>query len=99
MLSNSTGLLAFARLTPNEAREIVNIAPQVISAVGHESTAKLFSLLLGREVPVNRTEIKLNRGDAVMVLQLRKRLQEGQVIKTLEELEAIGYDLWIVYVL
>jgi hypothetical protein len=44
---------------------------QFISAVGHESTAKLMSILLGIPINVNRITITLKPGDILIVFQLR----------------------------
>jgi hypothetical protein len=57
------------------------------SAVGHQSTAEILSTLLGIEVPTNRTAIKLQSGDTLIVFQLGVRLQEGQVLDKEEVLD------------
>jgi len=57
------------------------------SAVGHQSTAEILSALLGIEVPTNRTAIKLQSGDTLIVFQLGVRLQEGQVLSKEEMLD------------
>jgi len=57
------------------------------SAVGHQSTAEILSTLLGIEVPVNRTAIKLQSGDILIVFQLNIRLAEGQVLSKEEVLD------------
>jgi len=63
---------------------------QWISAVGHESTAKIISLLTGVEIPVNRVAITLSPGDTVIVFQLKVRLDEGRILSE-EEVKAL-YD-------
>jgi hypothetical protein len=57
------------------------------SAAGHQSTAEILSMLLGVEVPANRTAIKLKSGDVLIVFQLGIRLNEGQVLSKEEVLE------------
>ncbi len=57
------------------------------SAVGHQATAEILSTLLGIEVPANRTAIKLNSGDVLIVFQLGIRLAEGQVLSKEEVLD------------
>lgn len=48
------------------------------SAVGHADTAAVFSSMLDENVPLNRTSLKLERGDTVMVGQYTgPRLPEG----------------------
>ncbi|OIO57145.1 MAG: hypothetical protein COX57_12560 [Alphaproteobacteria bacterium CG_4_10_14_0_2_um_filter_63_37] len=51
-----------------------------ISAIGHDSTARLLSNLLGVEVKVNRVAVTLGVGDRALVLRLLKRLPEGGVL-------------------
>ena len=65
-----------------------------ISAIGHEATARLLTDLLGIEIPMNRIQIQLGVGDEVIAFTLRRRLPEGKVIYSPEELEEIGYDFW-----
>ena len=48
------------------------------SIVGHEDTARLFSTLLGVDVPVNRTSVQLDPRDKLIVGQYSgPRLPEG----------------------
>jgi hypothetical protein len=56
------------------------------SAVGHESTAKVISLLTGVDIPVNRVAITMREGDSLVVFQLGIRLQEGQILSEEEVL-------------
>ena len=66
-----------------------------ISAVGHESTAKVLSKILDIEIPVNRVEIKIERGDKLVVFQLLQRLPEGKVLSE-EELRQVKYRFLVV---
>lgn len=51
---------------------------EVMSVVGHQDTAALFSKLLGMEVAFNRTTLSLNPGDQLLVGQYSgPRLPEG----------------------
>jgi len=73
------GLTLTARpLSLEEARSLLQGG--FISAVGHESTAKVITTLTGVEVPPNRVAITLSPGDRVVVFQLGIRLQEGQIL-------------------
>jgi len=65
-----------------------------VSAIGHEATARLLTDLLGIEIPMNRIQIQLGAGDEEIAFTLRRRLPEGKVIYSPEELEQIGYDFW-----
>ena len=50
----------------------------VISAIGHVDTAKVLSSILGVEIPTNRINIHLKKGDSVYVAQIMGgRLPEG----------------------
>ena len=58
------------------------------SAVGHVSTAALFSRELGREIPANRTTLRLAEGDILVVGQYRgPRLEEGTTSLPGEEVD------------
>ena len=80
-----------------EAREVTidearAMAPGLTSAVGHASTAAVFSDVLGTEVQANRATVALKSGDRVLVGQYRgPRLEEG--VTTLPEGATIQ---WIV---
>ena len=57
-----------------EARRILKNG--FISAVGHESTAKFLSRILGLEVKPSRETIYLNEGDVAIAIQFRERIQK-----------------------
>lgn len=61
------------------------------SAIGHDSTAKIMTDLLGVDVPVNRQQFMQNVGQRAIVFKLRGRAPEG-IILSLQEIEKIGYD-------
>ena len=68
------------------------------SAVGHKATAELLTKILGVEIPYNRIQIELEPGDKVLAFLLKKRLEEGKVIESIEELNQIGYTLWLFHI-
>jgi len=68
------------------------------SAIGHEATAKLLSNVLGVDIPLNRIQVQLQPKDRMLAFLLKKRLPEGVVLKTVEELEQIGYSFWMFYI-
>ena len=80
------------KIDVNQARELLK-QYQFTSAIGHEATAKLLSMLLGIEIPINRIQVTLSSGDIGIHFVLKKRLEEGRIIKTIQELEEIGFDL------
>ncbi len=97
MISGSQAIVHVGKITPEEAKKLIE-GRQIESYVGHEATAKLLSLLLGVDVPVNRGELKISDGDLI-VLTLATRLPEGTVIKSVEDLKNIKYQLYHVAVM
>lgn len=66
-------------ITLEEARALLQQG--FVSAVGHESTAKVLSSLLGMEVPFNRVQIAITGGDVIVSFQFMVRLPEGHILK------------------
>jgi|YNPMSStandDraft_1061717.scaffolds.fasta_scaffold07543_4 hypothetical protein len=91
-----TGTYHVVEITPEEAHQML-MENEWQSAVGHDASARLLSLLLGVEIPVNRIAIQVGPGDVLICFKLKKRLPEGTVIDSVEELEKIGYDLWAIF--
>ena len=86
-------LIKAKEITVEEARDLLK-NNNFVSAIGHESTAQALSNIFGINIPYNRIQIFLDDGDKLISIILKKRLEEGKVIKTVEELEQIGYDIW-----
>jgi len=87
-------LIKARQLSVKEASEVLK-KEQFVSAVGHESTAKALSNVFGVEIPFNRVQITLQPGDKLLSIILKKRLEEGKVLRTVEELEQVGYTIWL----
>jgi len=68
------------------------------SVVGHQSTADYISTLLETDVPLNRANITLGKGEKILVLQLKTRLPEGKIL-TKEEVSEIPHEWVLVEVL
>lgn len=64
----------------------------VDSAIGHQSTADILTILLGVPVPVNRQQFTQQPGQSALVLQLNGRPPEGTILDR-DQVEAIGYEL------
>jgi hypothetical protein len=64
-----------------------------VSAVGHDSTAKIMSELLGVDIPVNRITVKPNPGDRLLCFKLKGRAPEGIVLDR-QQLEKLDYE-WV----
>jgi len=87
-------LIKARELSAEEASEMLK-KEQFVSAVGHEATAQALSNVFGVTIPFNRVQIQLQPGDKLISITLKRRLEEGKVIKTIEELNAIGYSIWL----
>lgn len=62
------------------------------SAIGHAASARLLSLLLEVDVPVNRVAITMQAGDAALVLRVKERMPEG-VVLTAADLDRVPWEL------
>ncbi|HHC19344.1 MAG TPA: DUF1874 domain-containing protein [Euryarchaeota archaeon] len=67
------------RISLETARDIVKKATDRYSIVGHESTARLMSEMLGVNVPANRVQYLIKDYDTVLVVTLAFRPPEGKV--------------------
>jgi len=79
----------------DEAREWIRKG-DFISAVGHESTAKLLSELLGAEIKPNRIFVDMDVNDEALAIQFLQRIQEGKILSK-EELEKLYKEGKIVF--
>ena len=87
-------VVTFRRVSVEEAQKLVKSGYTVVSAVGHEPTARLLSSLLSYPVAYNRIAVTVEDGDTCLHFKVLGRLPEGQVIG-LDELEKIGYELYV----
>jgi len=63
---------------------------EIVSIVGHESTAKLLSKLLGIDIPVNRANYRISENDMLLVFTISERLPEGKVLTDEEIIQYIN---------
>ncbi|MCA9168560.1 MAG: DUF1874 domain-containing protein [Planctomycetales bacterium] len=76
-----------------EARR--RVSGPFVSAIGHQSAAELLSNLLDASVPLNRIEVTMQIGEEALVLRVRHRLAEGELLDN-SQLEATPYELgWL----
>jgi hypothetical protein len=91
----SYGKFSYEPLSREQARQLVREYQSngwvVQSAIGHQSTADLLTMLLDYPVAVNRIEFKQTPEDVALVFRPKQRIGEGKVL-TREELEGIGYE-------
>lgn len=84
------GVFEVRTVTLEQARELAQ-SNELLSAIGHESTAQIMTELLGVNIPVNRIQFAQKEGQVALVFKLKGRAPEG-VILNREEIEAIGYE-------
>ncbi|GEM_PF-1186970 len=96
MLKPKKGKLDFEPIPFDEAKKILD-TQEVVSYISHQSTAQVLKELLQKEIEFNRKNLVLEDGDTVLVFQIKKRPQEGQIF-TEEELKEIIekglYSFW-----
>ncbi len=92
------GKFTFEKIDVSQACEIIQKtidqegADAIVSAIGHESTARLLSQLLDHPIPANRIAITMTTGDQAVVIRLTQRLPEGKILGN-EELKSIPFEL------
>lgn len=86
------GIFEVRTITLEDAVRIAqNNKENIVSAIGHESTAQIMTELLGVNVPVNRIQFIQEVGQVALVFKLKGRAPEG-VILNREEIEKIGFE-------
>lgn len=89
------GTFRYAPLTLDEARGLIKKfvaeGKEVISAIGHKSTAELLSDVLEYQIAAPRPSFKQSTEDAALVFKLKSRPAEGAIL-TRAELERTGYE-------
>lgn len=89
------GLFRSRTLSVAEARAMVR-AQGFASAIGHAQTATIVSELLGIDCAMNRCEFRQLPGQHALVFRLARRLEEGQVLQTREDIERVGYSFMLI---
>jgi hypothetical protein len=57
----------------------------VISYIGHESTAALLTQLLGKPIPSSRAMYEPRPGETAIVVKLKRRLEKPEDVKEIKE--------------
>lgn len=89
------GLFRSRTLSVAEARALVR-TQGFASAIGHAQTATIVAELLGIECAMNRCEFRQLPGQHALVFRLARRLEEGQVLHTREDIERVGYSFMLI---
>lgn len=82
-------------ITLQKAKEMLQGA-EILSAVGHESTAQILTELLGQEIPMNRIQFEQKLFQKALVFKLNGRPEEGKILSR-QEIEDIGYTFKVLY--
>lgn len=85
----TAGSYKLSDISLKKAKEILE-NNNFISAIGHESTAKIMSNLLKEKIELNRINAVQKVGQKALVFKLNGRPQEGSILSR-EEIEKIGY--------
>ena len=85
----TTGTFQLEDITLQEAQKVVKES-EILSAVGHQSTAEILTTLLGVQIPMNRIMFEQEQGQKALVFKLLGRPEEGKIL-TQQEIEEIGY--------
>lgn len=90
------GLYEMREISLDMAKRIWRNAIGKRSAIGHEATAQLLSMLFDDDIKVNRVAYKQSVGEKAICLKMKGRIPEGTVLKEISQLEEIGYNLFLV---
>ena len=90
-------LLKVKKLDLKEVKKIVE-SNEIKSCIGHSGTAEVLSILLEREIPMNRIPITLKKGEKLLVFQIRTRLEEGKILSA-EEVQKLPYEFYMIELL
>lgn len=85
----TTGTFKLNDITLDEAKNLVH-NNDILSAVGHKSTADILTTLLQKEIPANRIEYAQNVNEKALVFKLNGRAEEGKIL-TADEIKEMGY--------
>lgn len=78
-----------------QAKELINSVNSFESYIGHESTAKILTQLLGKKVEMRRlTYLQGYSKEIALVFKLNQRIPEGKIL-TEEEIKKIPYSFYI----
>ena len=91
----SEGVFSLRDISLEEARKLaIDNRDNLLSAVGHQSTADILTTLLGVEIKMNRINFVQEQHQEALVFKLLGRPEEGKIL-TLSEIEGIGYKFQV----
>lgn len=90
-IATAPGTFELKDITLTRAKNIIkNNADNLLSAIGHDSTAQIMSELLENKIEVNRIQFEQEVEQQAIVFKLNGRPPEGAIL-SLEDIEKIGY--------
>ena len=95
----SNGSYSLFDISLKDARELAQghgLHDNVLSAIGHESTAQILTELLGIPVEMNRINFKQEAGQTALCFKLNGRPVEGKILSR-EEIESMGYEFKVMH--
>ena len=69
---------------------------EIVSAIGHQSTADFLTKILGYPIQYNRINVEFKDGDMALVIRVKTRLPEGQVLRE-EDMENIEVEFGAIH--
>ena len=87
------GDFSLKTISLEEAQELISDR-EILSAVGHESTAQVLTELLDVDVPLNRIQFVQKSGQKALCFKLNGRPQEVFILSK-DDIEKMGYDFKI----
>ena len=89
-VATTNGLYRVSDLSIRDAKKLLR-ENGYISAIGHESTAKIISELMEMDIPMNRIDFTQMVGQKAVVFKLNRRPKEGTVLSR-AQVEEVGYS-------
>jgi uncharacterized protein ORF117 len=92
----TTGTYKMVDLTLAQAKDLAQAnKDNLLSAIGHSATADVLTKLLGVDVPANRIVFSQDVGQQAIVLKMRGRLPDDVKDLTVDDMQQIGFDLFL----
>ena len=85
----TVGTYELKDITLEQAQDLVH-NNDILSAIGHQSTADILTTLLGTTIHMNRIMFEQEQGQKALIFKLLSRPEEGKIL-TQQEIEQIGY--------
>lgn len=85
----SDGTYVSKTISLADAKRLVQ-GVEIFSTIRHSATTEFLSALLGVKIPISSAILAQEIGQQALACPMNRRLEEGQVLTTEEEIRAIG---------